>query len=59
MDMDYHIRNRTLEHWIPIHYLTRLRNNYRIEYEEIEREDEYFQLGQFVTDFITSYKPEL
>eukprot|EP00352_Strombidinopsis_acuminata_P005959 CAMPEP_0176349640 /NCGR_PEP_ID=MMETSP0126-20121128/8836_1 /TAXON_ID=141414 ORGANISM="Strombidinopsis acuminatum, Strain SPMC142" /NCGR_SAMPLE_ID=MMETSP0126 /ASSEMBLY_ACC=CAM_ASM_000229 /LENGTH=152 /DNA_ID=CAMNT_0017699171 /DNA_START=450 /DNA_END=908 /DNA_ORIENTATION=- len=41
MEMDYHIKNTTQEHWIPINYLTRLRNNYLIEYEEIEREDEY------------------
>jgi len=45
MEMDYFVNNSTDEHWIPVHPNAPVRYNYKMEYEEVEREDEYLQVG--------------
>jgi len=41
LNMEEHINNSTLEHWLPLHPSTPVRINYKMEYDEIEREDSW------------------
>ena len=49
--MDDFIEKYTEEKWIPLNKYSRLRENFKIQKEEIKREDSFIQFGQFNIDY--------
>lgn len=54
LDMADHIKNTTDEHWLPLNPNAHMRLNYKIDYDEIERQDSFIQFGQYTQEFLSN-----